>query len=437
MTQLHSEKRNNRTPHVCRAALNTRRFSSACSLTFVGLLVLPTLSAVGCGSKADDEGTATVSVQAAPAETKTIQDAIAVEAILYPRDQVALVPKVSAPIEKFYVNRGSQVRAGELLATLENKDLAGAVTENQGNYEQAEASYNSAVQKAAQDLQVAQQQLAAAQKLYDARETLFKQGAIAAKDVEDARIALTQAQNQYELAQKRYDLKAAEGQLTAAKGKTASAQAELDYTKIVSPINGVVTDRPFYEGETAPSGQPILTVMDASKVVARAYISPQQAARVRAGDSASISMGDGQDPAPAKVTIVSPALDPNSTTVQVWVEAANPEGRLKPGSSVNLSIVTRTVKNAVVVPSQAILTAPDGTASVMVIGSDQLAHQTPVKTGIREGSDVQILDGVQAGQQVVTQGAYGLPDKTKVTIAKPAEPSESAPAGKDEKDDKD
>ena len=79
-------------------------------------------------------------------------------------------------------------------------------------------------------MNLAKEQLDAQQKLYDSRENLFKQGAVSAKDVEDARISLTQAQNQYGLAQKQYDLKAAEGQLTAAKGRNANAEAQLSYT---------------------------------------------------------------------------------------------------------------------------------------------------------------------------------------------------------------
>lgn len=400
-------------------------------LLLFGVVVAGALLMPGCSSKGEGEATPVVSVQAAVAEAKTIHDNVTAEAILYPRDQAAVVPKVSAPIKKLYVTRGSKVRAGQLLVALENKDLAGAVTENQGAYEQAEAGYNNAQQSAEQDLKVAKQQLDAAQTLYDSRRTLYQQGAMAEKDVQDARIALTQARNQYDLAEKQYTLKVAAGELTAAKGKAASAEAELSYTNIVSPINGVVTDRPYFEGETAPSGSPIVTVMDLSSVVARAYISPQQAALLHVGDAASVSPGGGQEEIPGKVTVVSPAVDPNSTTVQVWVEAKNSGDRLKPGTTAGLKIVARTIKNALVVPADAVLTAPDGTTSVMVIGADQTAHQTAVKTGIRDGEDVQILSGLQAGQQVVTQAAYGLPDGTKVTISKGSEPAETPEKDKD------
>jgi HlyD family secretion protein len=396
---------------------------AACAMGLLAALVLgAALLVQGCSSKGEKDAEANVTVQAATAEKATIEDEISADAILYPRDQAAIVPRVNAPIKKFFVDRGSTVHAGQLLAELESTDLVGAVTENQGGYQQAQASYNSALQSAKQDLNTSKEQLDAAQKLYEGRESLYKQGAMAAKDVEDARIALTQARNQYDLAEKAYTLKAAEGQLTAAKGKTISAEAQLSYTKIVSPINGVVTDRPFFAGETAPSGSAILTVMDLSKVVARAFVSPQQAAQLHVGDAATIVPESEQTEIPAKVTVVSPALDPNSTTVQVWVEAPNPGGKLKSGSSVKLDIVSKTVKDALVVPAEAILTGADGATTVMVIDKDGKAHQTAITTGIRNDNKVQILSGLEAGQQVVTSGAYGLPDGTKVTVSKGAEP---------------
>lgn len=411
--------------------------SRARYLALIGIAVAANVVVAGCSSKGESEPKPDVTVQAAAVEAKTIHDEITADAVLYPRDQVAIVPKVVAPIKKFYVERGAKVHAGQLLAELENEDLAGAVTENQGGYEQAQATYDGAVQAAAQDLKAAKQQLDAAQKLYDGRETLYKEGAVAEKDVMDASVALTLARNQYDTAEKQYNLKAVEGQLTAAKGKAASAQAQLGYTRVTSPIDGIVTDRPYFAGDTAPSGSAIITIMDLSSVVAHVFLSPQDASQLRVGYPASISPGNGQEEVPGRVTVVSPAVDPNSTTVQVWVETRNPGGKLKAGSSVTVSMVVRTVKDALVVPSEAIVTAPDGTTSVMVIGQDQLAHQTAVKTGIREDDDVQVLDGLREGQQVVTVGAYGLPDGAKVTIAKPGESGGDEKGDDKGKDDKD
>jgi RND family efflux transporter MFP subunit len=280
------------------------------------------------------------------------------------------------------------------------------------------------VQKAQGDTKAAKEALEAEQKLYDSRQDLYKQGALPRKDLDQAGVALTQARNQYELAQRHLDalmavakqqeLKAAAGQLQSAKGKYLGAEAQLSYSEIRSPINGVVTDRPLYPGEMAAAGTPLLTVMDTSSVIARAHIPQDQAALLKVGDKASITVSDEEDSIEGKVTVVSPALDPNSTTVEVWVQAKNPRGRLRPGTSVQISVLSRTIPNSVVIPAAAVLTTPDGGSYVMLAGSDNRAHQKTVKTGVRQGDEVQILDGVAERDRVVASGAYGLPDNTKI-----------------------
>jgi len=381
-------------------------------------LAAVSLALFGCSSKQESEPPPTVTVQVATVEVKPIQDVVNADAVLYPREQAAIVPKISAPVKKFYVQRGSKVRAGQLLAELEDRDLAGAVTENQGGYQQAEANYATASQKAQQDLVLAKQQLDAQQKIYDNRLSLFKQGAVSQKDVTDAQIALTQARDQYQMAQKQFDVQAAEGQLKAAKGKSTSAAAQLSYARIVSPINGVVTDRPIYPGETAASGAPILTVMDLSQVIARAHIAQQEAAELKAGDAAKISLPGQSEDFPGKVTLVSPALDPNSTTVEVWIQAANPGGKLKPGSSVRIAIVSQTVPKALVVPAASILTGPDGATSVFTLDASNKPIRKTVKVGIRTDNDAQITDGLSEGERVVTVGAFELDKEDETVLAK-------------------
>src|SRR6185312_3559686 len=115
-----------------------------------------------------------------------------------------------------------------------------------------------------------------------------------------------QAKNQYDLAQKQGDLKVAEAQVSAAKGDIASADAQFGYSKITSPISGVVTDRPFFPGETPPAGTPLITVMDLSQIVARAHISQGDAASLKVGDAATIAV-PGAPSVKGKVTLVSPA----------------------------------------------------------------------------------------------------------------------------------
>src|SRR3954466_4840971 len=422
--------------------------SGCCHAVFVLATVALLLIAAGCSSEKGDTEPI-VTVQVAAVEKEAIQHVINTQGILFPRQQAAIVPKISAPVQKFLVKRGSAVRQGQLLAVLENRDLSAAAQDTRGAYDQAQASYETTtgaslpeeIQKAEADAQQAQQALDAQEKVFQSRQQLFEQGALPRKELDQSRVDFTQAKNQYAIAKQHLDalmaigkaqeLKAAAGQLESAKGKYLGAAAQLSYSEIRSPINGVITERPLYPGEMAAAGTPVLTVMDVSSVIAKAHIPQGDAAALHVGDQGSMTVPGLDHPVQGKVTVVSPALDPNSTTVEVWFEAKNPKHELKPGTSVQLSLTAQTVKNALVIPGNSVLTAADGATTVMVAGSDGRAHQKAVKLGIRNGDDVQVIEGLSEGDKVISNGAYGLPDKTKIQIAasEPASDEKPAPAG--------
>jgi len=397
------------------------------------VLVAAGILFTGCGTKEAAEATPTVTVQVDAAEKGAIQRKVVTDAVLYPRDQAAIVPKVVSSIKKWNVEKGSHVKAGELLGELENQDLTGAAMKSQGGYAQAEVTYQMQLQKSAQDLKFAKQTLDSAQKFYDGRSALYKEGAVSAKDLDDASVALSQAKNTYDLTQKQYDLKVAQEALNAAKGDTENANAQLSYTKITSPIDGVVTDRPYYPGETPATGTPIITVMDLSQIVARAHVAQLEAASLKVGDPATITVPGQATQVKGTVTLVSPAVDPISTTVEVWVQAPNPKESLRPGSSVRVAMVAQTVPQAVVIPQAALLTSPDGVNTVIVLDSDNTPSKKKVKVGIRdsEAKTVQVTDGLQGGERVVTVGAFELANeddpvlaKTKIQVQAPKMPDE-------------
>ena len=244
---------------------------------------------------------------------------------------------------------------------------------------------------------------------------------------------------------KEEQIKTATSQVDAARSHLQSSQAQVSYSQIVSPISGVIADRPLYAGEMATPGAPLVTVMDISKIIARANVPQNQSASVKVGQPATITQIDTNQSVDGKVTVVSPATDPNSTTIQVWVQADNPGEQLKPGTSVHVAIMTEVIKATPVVPIAAILPGEEGGTACLVITADNIAHRRPVKLGVREGDKVQILNGVRPGEEVVIVGGIGLDDKAKVkiidTTVKEAadDEDENAPpepkGGKDQKKD--
>jgi RND family efflux transporter MFP subunit len=161
---------------------------------------------------------------------------------------------------------------------------------------------------------------------------------------------------------------------------------------------------------------------------------------VKVGQPATIAMVGTGETLEGKVTVVSPATDLNSTTLQVWVQADNPGELLKPGTSVHVTIMTEIIKATPVVPIAAILPGEEGGTACLVITPDNVAHRRPVKLGVREGDKVQILNGVRPGEEVVIVGGVGLDDKAKVRVIDPTAkeaPEEDENSPEDDKGGKD
>jgi HlyD family secretion protein len=413
------------------------RVSSAAALFSIIL-------AAGC--KKEEAPAPEITVQAEHPEQGPISDHITADAILAPLAQAAIIPKISSPVKKFYVQRGARVKEGELLAVLENSDLVGAAQDNKGSYEAAQAAYATATkaqvpedaQKAELDYAQAKANLDLNASIVNSRKELFAEGAIPGRDLDTAQAALVQAQAAYDTAAKHLEsmhnvsqeaaLKSAKGQLTSAEGKYKGAEAQVNFSEIRSPIAGVVTDRPLYAGETPAAGAPLITVMDTSSLLAKAHIAQSLAQQMKIGDDATLLIPGVKDPVDAKVTLISPALDPGGTTIEIWLKADNKKAALKVGTPVKVSITGRTVEKALKVPVSSILTAQDGAKSVMVIGADGAAHKKAVELGIQDGDDVEITKGLTTADMAITSGSYGLDEGAKVKVGKAEDEDEAKPA---------
>ena len=412
-----------------------------CRTAAIACLIAAGVLLAGCGKGGETKAAAgegqepPTPVTVEPALSGAIDHVVTADAVLYPINQANVTPKISAPVKRVLVNRGDHVRVGQLLAELESGDLAAAAEESKHQYEQTQAAYQTLtgatvredMTKAQADVQMAQQTLDAAKKVYDNRAALQREGALAQRLVDDAKVAMVQAQTQYETAQRHVEvlnqvsqreaIRGGEAQMAAAKAHYDTAVVQVAYGQIRSPISGVIADRSIYAGEIAASGTPLVTIVDISQLVARTNVPVKEATAIKVGRPARITGPDGD--LAGKVTVVSPSVDPNTTTVEVWVQVPNPGERLKPGGTVRVSIIAETIQNTIVVPATALLNSDEGGQKVMVISSDSVAHERKVVPGVRQGARVQIVTGLQEGEQVVTSGGLGLEDKAKVTIQQP------------------
>jgi len=420
------------------ANMNSIRNSGA-RISVVPMTIILLCALLQACKKNEVETAAVVTVQAERPEIGEIAEHISADATLAPVAQAAISPKITAPVRRFYVQRGSKVKEGQLLAVLENRDLSAQALDSKGQYTAAQATFEMQTKaqvpeefhKAELDVAQAKAQFELQQQIVTARQKLLAEGAIPGRDYDTAAAALVQARAAYDVARNHLDalkavshqasLEQAQGQLSSAKGKFLAAEAQVSYSEVRSPIQGVVTERSLFAGETANPGSTLLTVMDTSSLIAKVHLSQSVAQRVKVGDDASITVPGDDEPVQAKISLVSPALDAGSTTVEVWLRVDNRAGKFKAGTPVGTTIKGRTVAKAVKVPLSAVLTATDGSKSVMAVGTDGAAHKKAVQLGINDGTDVQITQGLDGSETVITTGAYGLEDGTKVKVGKAAE----------------
>lgn len=421
-------------------------------LATAGLIGLLLLCVAGCKKKEAEAPDAAVTVQIAQPTRGAISEVITADAVLAPLTQAAIAPRISAPVRAEYVQRGAHVRRGQLLVTLEDRDLQGSALDSRGAVLAAEANYTATTQatvpeamtKAQADAAQLKTALEVAHRTVVERQNLNKQGAISGRDVDTAIAAEAQAKAAYETAEvhaadvarttRKTDAQTAQGQLTSARGRLVNAQAQVSYANLHSPIDGVVTDRPLFPGETAAAGTPVITVMDTSSLLAKLHLAQAAAQKLALGKKAEVQIPGVEEAVEAVVSFIGPALDPGSTTVEVWLKLANSDGRYKVGTPVHALLSGTTVANALQVPMKAIVPGKESGSAVMVAGADGTAQRKSVTLGIRTPEMVQVLSGISPTDNVITEGGYGLDDGTKIKVGKPGTDDDDAKSGGDDKD---
>jgi len=398
-------------------------------------------------SKAETEAEVTpvVSVKVARADKGSIAAQVVAVGTIWPREKADVGAKVSAQIKQMPLLKNKVVRAGEVIAQLESRDLQAQRAEAVAALNEARANERSLVtgtipktnaedQKALND---AKAKVNNARRLYERRRDLFAQGGISQKDVEAAQLDLTTAEDELRLEEQTVSLRGRSlnpNDRALAAAKTAEAQqhlatldAQLSYATIRSPMTGVVTDQYQYEGEFAAAGGKLVTIADTSTVIIKAPFSDTVAAELKPGDAATVVPTDtSAEEMKGQITLLSRSSDATNRTVEVWVTLANGAGKLRANGAAQVTVMANSKEDAITVPASAVTleasNADEGT--VMIVDAKNVAHERKVTVGVRSGERVEITEGLQEGDTVVIEGNFALPDGTKVEIAKDEEKKE-------------
>jgi multidrug efflux pump subunit AcrA (membrane-fusion protein) len=383
-----------------------------------------------------------VSVKVAKAEKGSIAAQVVAVGTIWPHEKADVGAKVSAQIKKMALLKNKPVRAGEVIAVLESRDLLAQRAEAVAALNEARAEERSVVtgtipktnaedQKALMD---ARAKVNNTRATYERRRVLYERGGISKKDLEASQLDYTTAQDELRLAEQTVALRArslnpndralAAAKVNEAQQHVANLDAQLSYATIRSPITGIVTDQYQYEGEFASAGGKLVTIADISTVIVKAPFSDTVAAQLKVGDTVSVLPTDtSAEEMHGQVTLLSRSTDPTNRTVEVWVTLANGAGLLRANGAAQVTVFANSKDDAIIVPASAVTlessNADEGT--VMVVDAQNVAHETKVTIGIRTADKIEIVEGLEGGETIVIEGNYALPDGTKVEVAKDEE----------------
>ncbi|PYS23398.1 MAG: hypothetical protein DMF72_09760 [Acidobacteria bacterium] len=429
---------------------NTILIIAAIAIVVFGLAVLIIWRWKKSAAASEKEVTPVVSVKVAKADKGAIAAEVVAVGTIWPREKADVSAKVSAQIRKMALLKNKFVRAGEVIAVLESRDLQAQRAEAVAALNQARAEERSVVtgtipktnaedQRALMD---ARAKVNNARATYERRRTLYEKGGISKKDLEASQLDLTTAEDELRLQQQTVALRArslnpndralAAAKVAEAEQHLATLDAQLSYATIRSPISGIVTDQYQYQGEFAsPSGK-LVTIADTTSVIVKAPFSDTVASQLKTGDSVSVVPTDtSAEEMKGQVTLLSRSSDPTNRTVEVWVTLANGNGQLRANGAAQVKVFANSKSDAIIVPVSAVTleasNANEGT--VMVVDAQNVAHEKKVTGGIRTKDKIEIVEGLQGGETVVIEGNFALSDGTKVEIAKDEEKKEE----KDEK----
>jgi RND family efflux transporter MFP subunit len=356
------------------------------------------LSAVACGGDATPPETSPAT--AAPATVQLAPENVATAAIaeltsgplvsgqLVPAREATVRAQVGGPLTSLTVDRGRTVRAGDVIGRVAARDLDDAM-----------ASAQVAVKSAENALTVARSEAART-------ESLVKGGALAARDLEQARNMVA----------------VAEAQVAAAKAREKSVWQQLDDLTIKAPLSGVVAERLANSGDIVSPGTPLVTIIDPSSMRLEAAVASDQISQVRPGAKVRFRVrGLSTDVFTGTIDRLGPTADPVTRQVTIFVTLPNIGGKLIAGLFAEGRVDAETRKG-VIVPLGAV--DESGPTPLVTRIRDGKAERVTVTLGLRQSESelVEVLTGIADGDVVVLGAARTLSTGTPVKVVGPVAP---------------
>lgn len=310
---------------------------------------------------------------------------------------VAVVPRAAGRLQEVYVRLGDSVARGQRIAKIEDQEIQEQVKQAMAASEVSSAT----IRQREADLALALTNVERSRNLFQ-RQLLPKQ-------------TLDDNEARYQAALAQLDL--ARAQNTQSQARLDELKINLGNTNIVSPVDGFVARRAVDPGAFVGNNAPVADVVDIRRVRLVVNVVEKDLRQVKEGDQGIVNV----DAFPGetftgRIARVAPVLDPATRTAPIEIEIPNPGYRLKPGMYARVNITTDQKRDALVVPSNALVDV-NGRRGIYLATEGGTASFRAVRVGIEDEAQAEVLEGVNEGDVVVTTGAAGLTDGARFTIA--------------------
>ena len=346
------------------------------------LLLLVSISLLAaCGDKEEEataEPSSALTVALTPVRPYPLARSVTVSGPVSAYEEMQLGVELSGQrVTALNVDVGQQVKQGQVLLELDQRTLDSSLAQAEASTQETNAALALAQAQHARGAKLAADQL------------------ISVADLDQLKATVTQAQ----------------AQLTTARALRDAAQLQRDFARLRAPADGVISKRLVQPGQVVAAGTELLRLIREGRLEWRAELPEHQLAQVAVGNEVVLAYA-GQD-ITGRIRAVTPGIDEQTRTGTVYADLPSP-GPLKPGTFVEGRILTGNGR-ALMVPSAAVVQR-DGHSYVFVTRDKQTVQRRRVRTGQTTQGRIEIVDGLKAGEQVVSEGAGFLGDGDRVRV---------------------
>ncbi len=348
-----------------------------------------------------------VPVELAQASRGPISSYLTSTANLRALRDVEVASQADGVVREVLVQEGDFVQQGQLLCRLDDR-------ENQIKLKLTEeklAQVRQQLEKAKIQNEKAGVQIGNTRTELKRNETAFAEGLVSEKEVDDLRYQLAELEHDQRVAAS--DERENSHRVEELEAEIDQAKLEISRTRITAPFAGRITERKVEIGQTVRNLDSVFKLGAFSPLYADAHLSEREAQQVRIGQRARVRLGsESSEAEAAQVARISPVVDGATGTVKVTLELTPSDPAFKPGAFVRVQIETDARQEATLVPKRAIL-EEDGETYVFV-AEDQTARRRKVTVGYEAEREVEIRDGVSAGEKIVVAGQGNLKEGDKI-----------------------